>query len=220
MEGTKVNNASLYFDVWDTIIYPPNSVECSRILEGIVEKSPYAKGSFFGEWKNYWFKKEKTRQEFIGHIVNVLPLLQESRNDIERAIDLYFKDVKVYPEVVDTLGELRARGYKLGIISDTGRDTKDKLEELGLIHCFDDVHFSYSYGCVKEDGLYDKAICVTPNKRIFMIGNDPVRDYSIPAAKGIICILVDRNNRYPQITGRVLNLREVISKIEDELHEQ
>lgn len=58
----------------------------------------------------------------------------------------------LYPGVEDTLHQLIASGYRLGIISNgSGIAQRRKLEKTGIIDCFDDVIISGDYGMRKPD---------------------------------------------------------------------
>ena len=79
----------------------------------------------------------------LGKPLELLLALASSLVD-ELAVDLY-------PDVVPALEMLRARGLKLGIISDSWPSLDPKYVQLGVRHYFDAFVISAQLGCVKPD---------------------------------------------------------------------
>jgi len=119
---------------------------------------------------------------------------------IYRGLESLFLKVKLFPHVKETLGELRAAGLKLGLLSDFPPDTK--LEYLGLSGLWDTALCSESIGALKpavqpfED--LAKALACKPGQ-ILYVGNS--RRYDVEGAKraGMKAALLNRG--FPVITG-------------------
>jgi putative hydrolase of the HAD superfamily len=103
----------------------------------------------------------------MGHISPTPELLHALASSLvdELAVDLY-------PDVVPALETLRARGLKLGIISDSWPSLDPKYVQLGVRHYFDAFVISAQLGCVKPDermyrrGLADLALA--PEEVLFV----------------------------------------------------
>ncbi|HII88714.1 TPA: HAD-IA family hydrolase [Candidatus Woesearchaeota archaeon] len=70
----------------------------------------------------------------------------------------HFNDgLKLFEGIVPLIHELKQRGYKLGIVSNSFRDfIIEKLEEAGIFHCFDEI-MGHEHGILKPnpDGILE-----------------------------------------------------------------
>ena len=95
--------------------------------------------------------------------------------------------IKIYPKVREVLTDLRAKGYRLWLLSNAQRVfTEYELSHLGLERCFDGIYLSSDYRCRKPDARFFRALIddhgLIPEKCL-MIGND--RDTDIAGAKAV-----------------------------------
>lgn len=93
--------------------------------------------------------------------------------------------LRLYDGVMDALGFLRSKGYRLWLLSNAQRAfTAYELRALGLTEQFDKIYLSSDYQCRKPDELFFRALIdgqkLDPTKCL-MIGND--RDTDIAGAK-------------------------------------
>ncbi|MBR3704012.1 MAG: HAD family hydrolase [Oscillospiraceae bacterium] len=93
--------------------------------------------------------------------------------------------IHLYPDVTKVLAELRAKGYRLWLLSNAQRAfTAYELRHLMLEHYFDGIYLSSDYGCRKPDARFYRALIEEQNltpEACLMIGND--RDTDIAGAK-------------------------------------
>lgn len=61
------------------------------------------------------------------------------------------EDERLYPRTADVLKELLQRGYKLGVIANQSEGTARRLEQWGILSCFDVVAASAEEGVAKPD---------------------------------------------------------------------
>jgi ribulose-1,5-bisphosphate 5-phosphatase len=115
---------------------------------------------------------------------------------------------EIYEDALPVLDELRARGLKLGLVSNTGRD----LEAFVAHHRLDvdAVIGSGAFGRTKPHPTIFRAILeelqVEPADAS-MIGDSPEDDIEGAHAAGIEqAFLLDRDNRYPEIAERLPDL--------------
>ena len=94
--------------------------------------------------------------------------------------------IKLYPYVTQALELLRAKRYRLWLLSNAQRVfTEYELRHLGLGGQFDGVYLSSDYRCRKPDGRFFRALLEEQKldpARCLMIGND--RQTDIAGAKG------------------------------------
>lgn len=69
--------------------------------------------------------------------------------DVPTLMKDYPQSWTLFPEAKQVLAEVRARGYRVGLLSNWGPTGKTVFRQLGLEPFFDDVLFSYECGLVK-----------------------------------------------------------------------
>ncbi len=110
------------------------------------------------------------------------------------------RELRLYPDAIPTLVELKNRGYRLGLITNVTDDPTEDVERMGLLSLLDVVVAS----CL--------AKCDKPNPRIFQIaleklgaapgqavhvGDQLLADVKGATAAGIAGILLDRYDIQP-----------------------
>ena len=71
----------------------------------------------------------------------------------------WLKGLRVYPDVLPALNAFRARGFRMGVISDTSPSLKLTLRAAGLDGYFDSATCSSLAGCMKPDPrIYNQAL--------------------------------------------------------------
>ncbi len=105
--------------------------------------------------------------------------------------------IRLYPEVTDALAHLRAKGYRLWLLSNAQQVfTAYELRHLGLGPQFDGVYLSSDYGCRKPDGRFFRALIeendLEPSKCL-MIGNDRSTDIAGAQAAGLATLYMHTN---------------------------
>ena len=93
--------------------------------------------------------------------------------------------IKLYPYVTEALSRLRAKGYRLWLLSNAQRIfTAYELRLLGLGDQLNGIYISSDYGCRKPDIRFYEALLEEQKldpKKCLMIGND--RETDIAGAK-------------------------------------
>ena len=118
------------------------------------------------------------------------------------------ENFELYEDALPVLAELRRRGLKIGLVSNTSRDLDTFVRHHGL-----DVDAWVSsgvHGKVKPSPTIFKAILelleVEPEAAA-MVGDSPEDDVAGARALGMRGFLVDRDGRYPEIEERLPDLR-------------
>jgi len=115
---------------------------------------------------------------------------------------------ELYEDALPVLEELRRRGLKLGLVSNTGRD----LDEFVSHHHLDvdAVLGSRAFGRTKPHPTIFRAVLerleVEPGEAA-MVGDSPEDDIEGARAAGLgAAFLLDRDDRYPEIPDRLPDL--------------
>lgn len=126
----------------------------------------------------------------------------------------YMKNCYVDDGVKSTLKELSSN-YPLGVVSNFMVD--GGIEELLKVH---DLHsyFSFVVTSVRSGwkkphpGIYDDAITMSkvPVDKTLFIGDDYECDYIGPRQYGFHSILLDKQNRYPEVPERIASIPDLL----------
>ena len=113
-----------------------------------------------------------------------------------------------YSEVLEVLGTLRARGIRLGVISNFDRRLRTVFEHLQLTNFFERIVLSSEVGADKPDPFIFacalEALQVTPAEAMH-VGDDPKRDWGAEAV-GLRVFRLERP------AGTLRGLLEVVSR--------
>jgi len=141
--------------------------------------------------------------EGMGGAGNTYACATEMTRAWERA-----EHFELYEDAPPVLDALRARGLKLGLLSNTGRD----LDVFVAHHAIevDAMLTSRIHGKTKPHETIFRAmldkLAVAPDAAV-MVGDDPDDDVGGARAVGIEAWLVDREGRFPQHPQRLTDLR-------------
>ena len=121
----------------------------------------------------------------------------------------------LYEDVLPTLADLRGRGLKLGLVSNTARD----LDAFVLHHSLDvDAALSSrAHGRVKPHESIFRAVLgelEVEAPQAAMVGDSPEDDVAGAQALGMRAFLVDRDSRFPDADNRLTDLRQLPAALE------
>ena len=144
--------------------------------------------------------------ELLAEVALALGL--ETTDDIvlAEAAELYERAIcdqaELLEDTKDTLAEMRARGYKIGLLSNTmfrGAAHIADLERFGLRHYFDAMLFSADAGKWKPSPepylQLLEELDVAPEAAVF-VGDDPANDVVGAQRAGMRAIYVHANGRF------------------------
>ncbi len=118
----------------------------------------------------------------------------------EDEIERETASASLYSETIRVLDELKARGIKLGLISNLSTPYKKPLFGLGLDKYFDQIILSCDVGFRKPEreiyGMMIDKLSVHPSF-VLMAGNNVRDDVEGPESAGIDAIHLDRKNGSP-----------------------
>jgi putative hydrolase of the HAD superfamily len=115
---------------------------------------------------------------------------------------------ELYEDVLPTLEELRSRGLRLGLLSNTSRDLDAFVAHHGLR--VDAVLTSRVHGKTKPHETIFRALLArleVAAAEAAMVGDQLEDDIEGARAIGMRALLVDRENRFPEAEDRLEDLR-------------
>lgn len=105
--------------------------------------------------------------------------------------------IRLYPNVLEALGALRKKGYRLWLLSNAQQIfTAYELRHLGLGRQLDGIYLSSDYGCRKPDVRFFQALLKEQGlepKSCLMIGNDLHTDIAGARAAGLDTLYMHTN---------------------------
>jgi HAD superfamily hydrolase (TIGR01662 family) len=117
---------------------------------------------------------------------------------------------ELYDDALPVLQELRGRGLKLGLLSNTARDLPAFAAHHGLPA--DALLTSHAHGKEKPHAsIFERILAlleVTAEESV-MVGDTLEDDIQGARAIGMHAVLVDRGQRYPDAPGRLENLLDL-----------
>jgi putative hydrolase of the HAD superfamily len=116
----------------------------------------------------------------------------------------------IYEDVLPTLALLREHGLKIGLVSNTGRDLDAFVAHHGLD--VDAAVASGSHGKTKpHPAIFEAALerLRVAAADAVMVGDSIDDDIDGARAVGMEAVLLDREGRYPDVDGRLEDLREL-----------
>ncbi len=126
------------------------------------------------------------------------------------------ENFELYEDALPTLAELRARGLKLGLISNTNRDLAAFVRHFEID--VDAWISSGSHGKVKPSPTIFRAVLelleVEPGEAA-MIGDSLSDDVEGARALGLQAFLLDREGRYPERDDALASLGELPAALTD-----
>jgi HAD superfamily hydrolase (TIGR01549 family) len=121
---------------------------------------------------------------------------------------------ELYEDVLPALADFRSHGLRLGLLSNTTRDLDEFVEHHGLD--VDAVLTSGSHGKLKPHatifGRMLELLDVGAHEAA-MVGDTLEDDIEGARAVGMQALLLDREDRYPHLAGRLMDLRQVVSAL-------
>jgi REG-2-like HAD superfamily hydrolase len=226
---------TVFFDVGNTLIRPALSetevlMQSAKTL-GVSLDSQLLEQNVFELLEHYdklflpddslWASQEGA----VGLYLSIFEKLCESAGVAEHArqlAELSFSRLtepeawKLFDDVADTLEEIKARGIKMGLISNWDRSLPKVIHGMGLGRYFEVIVASAAVGLYKpQSEIFDLALekMGTPAEQAMHIGDNLVADVGGARGVGITPILLDRKNKHEVEDGtiKVNNFAEVMT---------
>ncbi len=207
---------AVLFDVGNTLLYPYPSVSHvvrdilseaghDRDLSSIEELMPLVDEYYEDRYRaddTFWTNEEETSGVWVGMyalLCRRLGIEDEAEGLAHEVYDKFGRAEhwRPFEDVPGALERLRARGLKLGIVSNWDRRLVGILEGMGLGGMLDTVVSSADVGMHKPDPRIFELACarldVEPG-RAMHVGDHPYADVLGAKAAGLRAVLIDRHD--------------------------
>ena len=191
---------------FDVQVSVDNIAEAQNLTEKEFDVSTYDENKRQEFWTNYNAALIKK----LGITENVVFLASQIDELWWR-----FSQVEAFPDVEPTLSELKARGLKVGLVSNAfQKDLDHVLGELDLKKWFDSVVCIDSCNCAKPNKdifLYAlNQLQINPKEAVF-VGNSIMQDYDGAFAVGIRPFLIDREQKFSSQYNTINSLTDLLT---------
>lgn len=193
----------VFFDLFDTLC----AVDEAVYYEGKRQAAEAARvepDAFLKAWRGtaaeastgrikHPFERAQKALETLG-IKDRMSIVQVAKLDVETIQEC----VHFYDGAADALGELKSRGFSLGLISNATSTTAFIVAPLKLREYLQLLVFSYEVGSVKPDrGIFQaalrKAACM-PQEALF-VGDGANRELDTAAEMGMAVVCIDHSQK-------------------------
>lgn len=203
---------AILFDFWGTLV---ENGTYSPLRQSYAVLRPRMEFGEFAEAfeKAFMTKKFDEQAQGFTEVCEALGMPAKSFI-IDKLIGLWNKNrmlAKLYPETIKVLEDLKKKGYKLCLVSNTDALIQQILERFDLTKYFDAFIFSYEIGTLKTDpAFYETALKeLKVKKNDALVVGDSVETDILGAEKaGIKAVLVDRKNKR-EYKQKIQNLEEL-----------
>ncbi len=212
---------ALFFDVGGTLLHPFPSVGAVYASVAGRHGIPTTAEAMERAFRQSWTALRRpgltvSRKEWWRELV-FRTLGQENAACFEELFSMFGRpDVwRVFPDVNDALGEARARGLHVGVISNWDERLRPLLDAMGLTRHFDSMTISCEVGAEKPSPEIFRTALRTAGAAAggaVHIGDSYDNDVRGAEAVGMTAILLDRGGGEP--TG-VQDLRDLWAKLDD-----
>ena len=146
------------------------------------------------------------REAFVDAVLERFPAgeREAARRRALELLDLELASAEVEPSARTVLGFLRRRGYRLGLLTNSGSPFREPFERAGLAECFDAAIFSADLGHKKPAEAAYRAVLaalgVGPAEAL-MVGDSLANDVNAPAALGMQTLRIAGSARAAETPG-------------------
>lgn len=201
---------AIVFDLFNTLVEIPNP---DRPMVQLMHRLNLSNADFRRA------KKTLMQQNFdnLAAMAKFLsPSAEGNYDELEEILKSETERIRLYPETIDTLEKLQAKGYPIYLLSNLATPYKACVKQLGLEPYFDHIFFSCDIGKLKPDSDLYQLVSDTiniPKEEILMVGDSLKSDYRGGINAGLQAVLVDRIGKR---TGELAvgNLKELLSLLD------
>jgi putative hydrolase of the HAD superfamily len=166
--------------------------------------------------------------EFLGHLLDRLQVPDDARPAVLQEVSAHFREIRLWssvePSTAPYLAALGARGYFLGVISNSIGTMEQQLERLGLAQYFQIIFDSALVGVEKpHPEIFRMALRRSgfqASQAVF-VGDTYSTDVGGAQLAGLTGVLMDRVGAYPHAPcPRITSLPELDQFLEETPREE
>jgi putative hydrolase of the HAD superfamily len=188
---------AVIFDLWDTLVEWP-VCPAERLKAEIHARTGMPRGEFDRRWEeNYRVSQTGTLERFyrtVGIADEQIEANVVARLDFARAA------LRLRTGAADTLAQLQARGYLVGLITNCSQDVALAWPETELAGLFDAETFSATFGLAKPDPeiyLHTAEALGVPPAACFFVGDGANDELAGAARVGMTPVLLAPGGEAP-----------------------
>lgn len=184
---------AVLFDLWGTLVFnDSHHSKRDEIIEIIGEKN---KKEFKKLLFNWWFTNNVTEEVFFTKMCTDLNIDKSKIPNLVKIWKEQYEHAKPFHNTIEILEELKSKGIKTGLVTNTSPYAKGIITNLNLDKLFDVMVFSCDVGVIKPDKkIYKialKKLKLEPQECLF-IGDDIKNDVGGPRSVGMKSFLINR----------------------------
>ncbi len=202
---------AIFFDLGWTLVDLPHVMGVKlRIQESFGGEIFKEIDALFAAWQN----EQWSVDEFIARVEAVT-----SVNATQHALLAAWgtnADLVPYPETISVLKELRARGYKIAVVSNSPPLPSDTLRHLGFNPYIDAWIFSSDVGASKPDpAVFQAALSRVDvqSDEALMVGDSFANDVDGAKAAGIDAVQIVRPGTVSDYGDQIASLNELLHRL-------
>lgn len=226
-----VSYTAVFFDAGETLVHPhptfPDLFSQVLIREGhdvqpetVRERIHVVSDRFAqaAETNELWTTTPERSRAFWHDVYGIFfrELGISATNELIDTVYAEFTDIanyRLFDDVLPVLRRLRGTGMRLGVISNFEEWLERLLDQLGVTAFFDVRVISGAEGMEKPDPrIFELAMSRAGVDAAVSVhvGDDPRMDVEPAAALGMLPVLIDRRERYPDAAGtRITSMEEL-----------
>ncbi|HEY6016789.1 MAG TPA: HAD family hydrolase [Gaiellaceae bacterium] len=191
----------MIFDLWETLVDFDASA-AATMLHAVAERLDADPAEFRRRWD------AAGHERYVGPIGPVLRRFgvpEDALEDVKRIrLDAVRRSLVPRPGVVETLRELRRRGFRLGMVSVCSEEVERAWPETAFAGLFDAEVFSCTEGLSKPDPRAYLSCCeqlgVEPSEAVF-VGDGANDELAGAQRAGLRAVLIHRPGEDPHWPG-------------------
>jgi len=203
----------IVFDCYQTLIYKKNIVNIVQVFSrNILKKkipSYYIKHGYNIIYDRYKFKRprfetpQKRKEFYIGYnieLFNIIGITVSTYQALQ--LSKYLEDALwvCYPDTLIALKYFKKIEVPMGLLANWTKTLDKVLKDVNLTSYFDFVYSSYNLKLDKPNPkIFTKTLgnVISKFDKVYYVGNDYELDIAPAKKAGLIPVLIDRDNRYP-----------------------
>ncbi len=161
-------------------------------------------------------QKYENWADYVGNILKGVnrPLTAENREIVAQVFEEDSARFEFFKEAMPILKTLKAKGLRLGLISNIANPKLDFIRGTDKEQLFDSIVYSYELGAVKPEPLLFTE-CLSElglePQTVLMVGDSLPADIYPAERLGLKTVLIDREYQHPEIVNRISSLKKIIN---------
>ncbi len=207
---------AIIFDLWGTLAYTePHIGQYIETINKLIGKEHI---ELFTKLRREWYKKNVSSDDFFSDLITKTNLDPSKKNNLIESWEEQAKHANLFPETLEVLKELKDKGLKLALITNTTPITELAIKKLDINHFFDCILYSFKEGVTKPNKiLFEKALkdLNVKTEEVIVVGDQLDTDKVGADSINAEFLLIDWFDKYKDYKGNKLKtLKEILRIIQ------